>query len=419
MALTHWGMRGTGDWVTDQRPQNWRETILYLEPNGSAPLTAILSKLKKEPTDDPQFNWWSKMTPTQNATITGVYTDAGLSSAYTSGGEAGDTLYIKMSESDVRSFRIGHQVLLRDASDLDVDVNVKVTAAVKNGASSYIKVTLLEDDDNSASHDLSDADTALIIGNINEEGSDAPTSVLYDPVKHYNYTQIFRTTLEHTGTAIKTRLRTGDQVKEAKREALLLHAIEMEKAFIFGVPTEGTGSGGKPERTTGGIKHFIDSTRKLDFLDEGKTWANGGLDWMDNVTELLFKYQGSTKIGLCGSGALVGINKIARANGTFQLSPATRAYGIRVVEWVTAFGSLDLKVHPLFSQEPTLSHTILIVDLSNIIYRYLKGRDTKYQPKLQDNGIDGEKSGFLTEAGLELHFPLTHMWLDNVGVDGA
>lgn len=24
------GMRGTGDWVTDQRPKSWRETILYL-----------------------------------------------------------------------------------------------------------------------------------------------------------------------------------------------------------------------------------------------------------------------------------------------------------------------------------------------------------------------------------------------------
>lgn len=48
------GMRGTGDWVTDQRPKNWRETILFLYPNGTAPLTAIMSKMKSEKTDDPQ-----------------------------------------------------------------------------------------------------------------------------------------------------------------------------------------------------------------------------------------------------------------------------------------------------------------------------------------------------------------------------
>ena len=50
------GMRGTGDWATYQRPENWRETILYLYPNGSAPLTAILSKLREERVDDPIFH---------------------------------------------------------------------------------------------------------------------------------------------------------------------------------------------------------------------------------------------------------------------------------------------------------------------------------------------------------------------------
>ena len=49
------GMRGTGDWATNQRPENWRETILYLYPNGAAPLTAILSMMGDEKTDDPVF----------------------------------------------------------------------------------------------------------------------------------------------------------------------------------------------------------------------------------------------------------------------------------------------------------------------------------------------------------------------------
>ena len=54
------GMRGTGDWVTNQRPQNWREQILYLYPNGMAPLTAILSMMSSEMTTDPTFNWWTQ-----------------------------------------------------------------------------------------------------------------------------------------------------------------------------------------------------------------------------------------------------------------------------------------------------------------------------------------------------------------------
>src|SRR5574343_1485915 len=103
------GMRGTGDWVADQRPKSWREMILYRYPNGTAPLTAIMSKMGSESVTDPEFNWWTKSLPTQRATVTGVYTDIALATAYVSGGAAGATLYVKMSAADVAQFREGHQ----------------------------------------------------------------------------------------------------------------------------------------------------------------------------------------------------------------------------------------------------------------------------------------------------------------------
>ena len=55
------GMRGTGDWVTDQRPKSWREGILHEYPNGMAPLTAITSKMKNEKVDDPEFKSSTKI----------------------------------------------------------------------------------------------------------------------------------------------------------------------------------------------------------------------------------------------------------------------------------------------------------------------------------------------------------------------
>jgi hypothetical protein len=53
------GLRGTGtaDWGTDERPKNFREMILWRNPNGSAPLTALMSKMRSESTDDPEFAW--------------------------------------------------------------------------------------------------------------------------------------------------------------------------------------------------------------------------------------------------------------------------------------------------------------------------------------------------------------------------
>ncbi|MCK5603719.1 DUF5309 family protein, partial [Candidatus Pacearchaeota archaeon] len=274
------GMRGTGDWVANQRPENWREMILYLYPNGKAPLTAILAMMGSEKTDDPIFHWWERALPDQRATITGVWTDTGLSAAAAGGEAAGTTLYVQMSAADAAKFVAGHQVLLRDADALDTDVNVKVAAdSVIAGANSYLTIKTLEIDDNSSVGDLTSVDVALIIGTINSEGGTSPDSLIYDPTEYYNYTQIFKTSLEHTRTAMKTKLRTGDQVAQAKKEALELHSIEMERAFIFGIRTSNVGTNGKPERTTGGIKSFL-STNVADYTKAAgsATWLNGGED---------------------------------------------------------------------------------------------------------------------------------------------
>lgn len=423
------GMRGTGDWVTDQRPKNWREVMLHEYPNGQAPLTAIMSKMKSESTDDPEVNWWTKNLAVQAGDITGVYTDAALSSAYASGGVVGDVLYVKLAEAEADEFRSGHQVLLRDTSDPRVDVNAKAVGVVKNGASSYIAAKLLEADDNSPSFDLSDADRVLICGDINPEGGPTPDAVSYDPVKYNNYCGIQRTSLDLTRTAKKTRLRTPDARKEAKREALELHSIQLEKQAFWSIASEGTGANGKPERTPDGVvsivkKHASDNfdgyTNNTDY--SGKTWLQAGEDWLDEQLEQVFRYGSTEKIGFGGSGALLGIQRLVKAYGHFELKATTTSYGIKVVEWVTAFGTLALKTHPLFSYEASNRNMIVIVDPANMIYRYVddtffKKDDT--ERKGGQLGIDGTLEEFLTECSFEFHHPRAFGCLYGVGQDNT
>ena len=324
------GLRGTGDWASDQRPKHWRDMILRLYPNGTAPLTALTARMASESVDDPEFIWWTKTLSDQSVSVTGVYTNANLSSAYASGGTAGQVLYIKMAEADADEFRVGHQVLLRDASHYDVDVNAEVTAVMKNGDSSYLAVKLLEADDNGASTDLSDCDTALIVGNINSEGAAMPDAVSYDPVKHYNYTQIFRNPLEITRTAKKTKLRTGDAYQELKRETLEYHSVEMEKAFLWGIRTEGTGTNGKPKRTTQGLIPTIKTDASANCNDfslnssfSGKTWLQGGEEWLDYYMEQIYRYGATEKLAFAGSGALLGIAKLVKSLGWSSFGPET------------------------------------------------------------------------------------------------
>ena len=214
------GMRGTGDWGPEERPTNYRQGILYLYPNGMAPLTGLLSKMGEERVDDPQFTWWTKTLAQQSAAVTGIFSNSGLSRPYSGSGKAGDAVFVKIAADKASEFKASHQVLLRLSTNLNLDTQSKATAVVINGASSYLSCTLLEADDNGGSVNLSSIDTALITGNINPEGGAMPDSVAYDPVKFSNFIQTFRTSLSITRIARRTRLRTEDAYKEAKRESL-------------------------------------------------------------------------------------------------------------------------------------------------------------------------------------------------------
>lgn len=425
------GMRGTGDWQTDQRPKSWREMILYLYPNGMAPMTAIMAKMGSSKVTDPQFNWWTKTLSIQAGDITGVYSDSNLQVKYVSGGLEGDILYVKMAAALASEIRVGHQVLLRAALDLTLDVGAKVVGRQTNGDSSYVQVLLLEADDNSTASTLADATRLMIVGSINAEGAAMPDAIAYDPIKWYNFTQIFRNPLEISRTAMETTLRTGPAYQEAKREALEYHSIEMEKAFLFGVPTERMGTNNKPERTTlglipaikggytghGGAAGTVDNfALNADYA--GQTWLQGGEDWLDTQLAKMFKYGKREKLAFCGDGTLLALNKIVKNGGDYTFTPSMKSYGISVVEWVTPLGKINLVTHPMFSQEPTMTNTMVIYEPDNAKYRFVTDT-TFYDDKLNKNTgytrRDGIKEEYLTEAGLEYHHPAGWGYLTGFG----
>lgn len=418
-------MRGTGDWVTNQRPENWRQSILFLDPNGSAPLTAMLSMMKNETTDDPRFHFWTEVLPEQGGAVTDVFLDTGLSSAYTSGGVSGDTVYVQVAEAVAAEFRVGHTAILMDASFAGVDVTGEVTAVVRNGASSYIAFNLNEADDN-ATNDISDVDLVAVIGNVNAEGAMVPDSLDEDPTEFSNRCQIFRTSMDITGTAKVTTLRTSpSSYKDLKKARLRIHGIEIEKASIFGVQTSGTGTSGKPKRTTDGIVNFlrtnvsaniVDATRDTGFA--GQTWVEYGEDFLEQQLEISFRWGSDEKIAFCGSQALLGIAKLAKAGGQINLTPQSTSYGIKTIEWVTPYGILHLKGHPLFTRSGAWRKNMLIVDPPNIVTRPLVSRDTLFQDA-STGGVDGTTEEWLTELGFEYRHPETHMYLQMIGDDSV
>jgi len=426
------GMRGTGDWVADQRPLNWRQQIMYLYPNGMAPLTAILSMMGSESVDDPQYHWWTQEQTAVMGAVAGVWTLPDLSVAYAGGGVVGDVIYIQITTLLANRIREGHQILLRDVSDWRVDVTGKVTGVTRGAINAVLAIRLLEADDNAGvgGNDLQDCDAFKIIGNMNPEGGEMPDAIALNPVKVYNYTQIFRTPLSITRTARKTKLRTGDQYQKMKSEALEMHSWEMELAFLWGIATENIGDNGKPERTTKGVINFIRQYAAANCDDyslnpayTGQTWAVGGELWLKAMLEQIFRYGAEEKLCLCGSGFLLGIDALAMAGGQVNLQPAQKVYGMQIREWLTPFGSIYMKTHPLFSYDATTRNMGILLEPKELTYRYIDdtafyGESTsKQHPEGYGNRrLDGTNEEFLTECGLEFGFPQKCAVLNGVGL---
>lgn len=424
-------MRGNDDWVANQRPMNWRQQIMYLYPNGMAPLTAILSMIGNESADDPQFHWWTQEQTTVGGDVEGIYTLPDLSLAYAGGGVAGDMIYAQITTALGNRVRAGHQILLRDASDYRVDVTGKVTDAIRGTTNTVLSIRLLEADDNSPDNDLTDSDVFKIIGNINPEGGETPDAIALNPVKVYNLTQIQKTPLSITRTARQTKLRTGDQYQKMKSEALEMHSWEMELMFLWGIRTENIGDNGKPERTTMGVINFIRQYAAANCDDytlnptyAGQTWVAGGEIWLKNMLEQVFRYGAEEKLCLCGSGFLLGIDALAMTGGQVNLQPAQKVYGMQIREWITPFGSIQMKTHPLFSYDATTRNMGILLEPKEMQYKYVQdttfyGESTqKSHPEgYGQRRVDGTNEEYLTECGLEFGLPQKCALLNGVGLD--
>lgn len=387
------GLRHTNNFVEDERPKNWRAGILMSMPNGEAPLTGLTAAMKNESTDDPEYYWWEKNMQNRRLQLSAAITDSATSIAVTEAAQsvkAGDIL---------RSEHTGEIMYVT------ADPANDTTIVVSRSYAGPVNATAIP----------SNADTnpmLVVIGSAYEENSDAPTAVMFDPVKKRNYTQIFRNTLNHSRTARKTRLRTGDQVKEAKRETLEIHSVDMERAWWFGEPSEKVRNG-NPIRTTGGILSYIPAAHQRNVNTE---YPDGiTLEAFDEYLDEMFRYGSNEKMGWLGNRALTTLNQMVRNNSDYSIAFGEKEYGINVARFVCPYGTLVVKTHPLFNQmrgvdnAPGFESNMVVMDMGDIVYRYID--DTQYEQELQGNGVDGKKSGYLTEAGLELHHGRHHYWL--------
>lgn len=392
------GLRGTGDWGADERPKNFREMILFRNANGSAPIFALTARARKKTVDDPEFAWWDEPNDLIRLQVNAAFA-------------AGDTtLTVDSADPDASNpsrvygtathLKPGDLLLvepLTDSATFDHEV-IEVTQvisdttlSVRRGASGTTPASIANDQ------------FLTLIGSNYAEGTGVPSAVSRNPIKYSNYTQIFKTTYELTGTADETKLRTGEGWSNDKKRKIFDHSRDIEMAFLFGRKSETTGVNGKPLRTMAGIRPQIASQNVTVFT--GAVTMTGATNNFLDAVYRVFDFDtpaGDERIAFCGNSALNALNKVIAADSHVQInySGVIKTYGMSFMEYVLPQGRLLLKTHPLLNRHSLYSKSMFILDFASISYVPLRNRDTKVKDDVQAKDEDVRRGFIQTECSM-------------------
>lgn len=433
--------------ISSVRWTNIRQQVFYLYPNGAAPLIGLLSLLKGDETNDPEFSWWEKrlaeaVTATQKSSNYVWWKDDGSAQV---------TTVYTMNHASAASYRLyvanTNRIRQNHALRMVTAGNKTLMLKVLSVGSGYVlvKVMTVDGNDNtSAAVDATENLEVKVIGSVYPQGVVSSTGEVYElPVNPKNYTQIFRTPFSFTGNAMVTPVKFDEQgvYKDKAKEHAIQHMVEIENAFLFGEATKTVPAGvadpttgaGLPQYTTGGILSFLRNwelgavygntpATSSDDDDNKRIIENtSGLiseAKLDKFYERVFRTTNNVsneKIAFVGSGALRVINQMYRTAGTLVMDmPAQDTFGMSLVAHKTAFGTVYYKTHPLFSQNSTLRNCMLLLDVHKLRYRYMTNRDTVLLKNRQANDADYRKDEWFTECGLELHHPESFMFIKNI-----
>lgn len=399
------GLRGTGDFGTDERPKSFREAILWREPNGEAPLTALMSKMRKGSLTDPEHSWWE-----EDLEVVRLQVNDGT------GLVAGDTDFVvdegayNLSPGDLLMVEIESGETTGFTAEI-----IKVTAVTSDTAFAAARGQA-----GSTAAAIADNAFLLRIGTAFSEGSNAPTASTRNPTKLHNFAQIWKTTYEITETTKKTKFRTGDALKNDKIRKMFDHSVNLELSLLFGRRHETTGSNGKPERYMGGLLYFLTQYNATNGIKRYTTTLTAN-QFFDDVYQV-FDYNvrgggsGNERLMLLGNGALNVINKIAAAAGQVKFIEKVKVYGMDLQRWDLPQGTLYFKTHPLMNRHPVFTNSAFIINPPGLMWRPL--RETKAKSDIQAPDADSEKGQWLTEGLVEFNHLQTMKYLGAMNAIG-
>jgi hypothetical protein len=386
------GLRGSGEFSTDFRPKNYRELFTLMEPNGNAPLNALLAMGSSEATDDPEFKNFRDELPDRKLKVNGAVAST-------------STTTITIDASDDNKFAINGAIVVNSETAEVMHVTADTTATTLTVTRNIGGTT----------HQIADNADLFIAGFAAAEGGSSPTAISFDASVSSNFCQIFRTAFQVSNTLNSTFLRTGDKMDEAMTKALKLHMSDIERAMFFGIKHEANGSTAQPTRFSGGLLNSL--TNVVDITTDYAAYGGSSAGKMPEegfdslLISTIFKFGSKQKIAFVGENVANHLQQYGKDR--WQPTALEGAYGVNLTRYNTFAGDLMVHLHPQFRQVPGMKDSMIVVDFPYLSYRYLEGRDTQLLENRQSPDADSVKHEYLTECGLELLQDKVHAHIKN------
>ena len=395
----------TNNLTPDLARKSFAAMITRLMPNGAAPLFGMTSMLKDDIALQFEHGFFTKTMLFPQLTVLAagqLLTDTVLTVTNTNNVLPGMIMRVDTTNENI----IINAVLSGTSVSVTRAVgNVSAQAIVANG-------------------------NLWMVGNAYEEASLRPNSLIINPVRITNYTQIFRNTWALSDTVRATQMIAGDtNVAESKQDCAAFHAADIEKALFFGQKFNGFRNG-QPFHMMDGLVSIVGQVSYYPSIYAGvpnvfAAGATTNYTQLEGFLDPCFNQATDPKVAnervlFVGGAAKKVINNIGRLNGTYYLIDGQTSWGLQFATVKTARGMFRLIEHPLFNTNPTWAKYAVAVDLSSFSLAYLGDRKT--QEKLfnedsngaVDNGIDAVGGTLTTELTTVIRNPPANSIVTNL-----
>lgn len=368
----------------DRRVVDMAEKIALLDPN-EAPFVTVLKMAKKNTRKvyNPKFNWIED-------DLLGYY--ANTKSSVSAASKAGDAGAIAVDDNTI--IRVGDILFAPTTGEYMLATGIGSEGAV-NVIRGY--------GDSPCTTTIASGAVILDIGPAMEEGSSNRGAKSTQTVSKHNFTQIFRTPVEITGTLAASKLYGGKDASYQRRKALIEHKRDIANAMYFGRMHEDA-TGAKVRRTMGGIFGFMADSDSHAFNNSTAKLTYANFD--SYVARKAFAHGSSDKLMICGGNMATVVNSWAEKKLVTQVGK-DKTFGVSISNLITTYGNLNVMYDPLLDAAG-MSDRAMILDMDNVAYAYLDGRDTKLNTNIQAPDVDGETDEYITECSLEFKLPKTH-----------